>query len=358
MPSVQDEKLFWKKKEFISFLLCVLVFFIHISSIKQYAVTGGFITALNYRFAFFFKESITRFAVPAFFILSGISFFKSYDNTKYFSKIKSRVFTLVIPYLLWNTIWMLFNIFCTAFLSQYFTGRKPFVISFVNVLKGIFLYGCNGPFWFMLHLIILSFAAPLIYLLIRNKYVGMLTATTLAVIRLFAIRIPDSIIFFLIGAIIGKHFFDYATRKSPKIMQLLSIVFLVTYVILKNLFRESANRIVGLDTFVFVLAAFALWSFTDLFIDKINPKAIYSRSFAIYALHVNVSAIITELICLALPKNEWFAIPNFILTVILTLLSINLICTLLERFFPKVSAVLFGNRIKPILKKSVIKITE
>ena len=84
MPSVQDEKLFWKKKEFISFLLCVLVFFIHISSIKQYAVTGGFITALNYRFAFFFKESITRFAVPAFFILSGISFFKSYDNTKYF----------------------------------------------------------------------------------------------------------------------------------------------------------------------------------------------------------------------------------------------------------------------------------
>ena len=352
MLSLKGEKLFWNKKEFISFILSVLVFLIHISSINQYTSSGGFITTLNSNFAFFFKESITCFAVPMFFVLSGISFFKDYANKKYLDKIKSRVFTLIIPFLLWNTIWMFFNIFCTAFLSEYFTGRESFTISFINILKGIFLYGCNLPFWFMFHLIILSFCAPLVYLLIRNKYIGILTVILFVMLKSFGPQIPNSLIFYLIGAIIGKHFFEYTTRKSTKTIQCLSILFLVTYVILKNIFRESINKtgITGLDIIIFLFAAFALWNIADLFIDKISPKAIYSRSFAIYALHVNVSAIIAELLFLGLPKNEWFAIPNFILTFIFTLLSINLICALIERFFPKTCALLFGNRIKPIQK--------
>lgn len=79
--------------------MSILVFFIHISSIAQYTNSGSFISVINQNFAFFFKESITSFAVPMFFILSGISFFKDYDNKKYYNKMKSRVFTLIIPYL-------------------------------------------------------------------------------------------------------------------------------------------------------------------------------------------------------------------------------------------------------------------
>ena len=83
-----SEALFWKKKELVSFILSILVFFIHIFSFVRYRDTGSIISAVNERAAFFFKESITRFAVPMFFILSGISFFKGYDNSKYINKIK------------------------------------------------------------------------------------------------------------------------------------------------------------------------------------------------------------------------------------------------------------------------------
>ncbi|MBQ2389657.1 MAG: hypothetical protein II305_06355, partial [Clostridia bacterium] len=92
------------------------------------------------------------------------------------------------------------------------------------------------------------------------------------------------------------------------------------------------------------LSAFALWNITDIFIDKVKQRKVYSRSFAIFAMHINTSAIITKLIFQCLPKSEWMAIPNFISTVILTLFLINVICSVLEVFLPKVYSILMGGR--------------
>ena len=103
------ETLFWKKKEYISFILSILVFLIH-SYFIQDTGDNSLISIINHKTSFFFSRSITQFAVPMFFILSGISFFKGYDNKKYPTKIKSRLFTLVIPYLLWNTVWLIWEV--------------------------------------------------------------------------------------------------------------------------------------------------------------------------------------------------------------------------------------------------------
>ena len=65
-----NENIFWKKKEIVSFILSVLVFFVHISSFAQYSNTGNLISTINEKVSFFFKESITSFAVPMFYILS------------------------------------------------------------------------------------------------------------------------------------------------------------------------------------------------------------------------------------------------------------------------------------------------
>lgn len=350
-----NENIFWKKKEIVSFILSILVFFVHISSFAQYSNTGNLISTINEKASFFFKESITSFAVPMFYILSGISFYKNYDNSKYLNKIKSRVFTIIIPYLLWNTIWMIFDIICSySFLSKYFVGREQFAVTFTNVLKGIFLYECNEPFWFIYKLIIFSLAAPLIYTVIRNKYIGIASIGILTVFvivgkRLFpsTFSFPTSIMVYLVGAIIGKHYFDYTLKKSSKVVQCLSIVVLFTYIILKNLF---APQIRSLESFLpivtYTILVFALWSILDLFIDKMKTKKVYSRSFAIYAMHVNISAIITKLVFIVFPKREWMAIPNFFATVILTLLFIHLVCSIGERFFPRVYSILMGERVR------------
>lgn len=160
---LRSDALFWKKKEFISFLLSILVFFFH-SNFAQDSVHGNLVSVINQKVSFFFSSSITQFAVPMFFMLSGISFFKEYNNKKYLTKIKSRLFTLVIPYLLWNTVWLLWEIFSSySFLSRFSDGGEPFPITAANILKGVFFHGCYGPFWFMFNLIIFSLAAPLVF---------------------------------------------------------------------------------------------------------------------------------------------------------------------------------------------------
>ena len=83
---VKSESLFWKKKEFVSFILSVLVFFIH-SYFAQDIKSDSLISLINHKTSYFFSNSITQFAVPMFFMLSAISFFKEYNPKKYLRKL-------------------------------------------------------------------------------------------------------------------------------------------------------------------------------------------------------------------------------------------------------------------------------
>ena len=351
MPS-ENETLFWKKKEFISFLLSILVFFIH-SNFADSVVSDSLISVVNHKVSYFFSNSITRFAVPMFFIMSGISFFKGYDNKKYSAKIKSRLFTLVIPYLLWNTIWMLWEIFTSySFISRFSENNVPYPLTLTSILKGIFLYNCNIPFWFIFDLIVFSFMAPLVYLIIKNKYIGIISVICLSIVSLFGIHLPMtgfyypmSIVFYLMGAIIGYHFFGFACEKSSKPIRIFSLIFLAAYILAKNAVPHEIHIDNYLtQTIVYTIAAFSLWNIADIFIERIKPRAIYRRSFAIYAMHLPLAIVIIKVFSACTPQNEWLEIPKFIIVVILTLAIINFVCAFLEKFTPKVYAILMGNR--------------
>lgn len=356
--SSKNDVLFWKKKEFISFLLSILVFFIH-SYFSQEITSDSFISVANHEVSYFFSRSITQFAVPMFFMLSGISFFKGYNNKKYFGKIKARIFTLIIPYLIWNTIWMLWEIFNSYSFMSKFSGGAPYPLTLTNILKGIFFYGCNTPFWFIFDLIIFSFIAPLVFLIIKNKYIGIISVAVLSIISLFGAHLPAnvfyypmSVVFYLIGGIIGYHFFDFAAKKSNKPLQIASIIFLLTYVFSKSIAPQEIHiDNYFIQTVVYTLAAFSLWNITDIFIERIKPRAIYRRSFAIYAMHLNIAIVILKVFSICIPQNEWLEIPKFIVMVILTIVIINFVCAFLEKFLPKIYGTLMGNRTNKIQPK-------
>ena len=350
---LEREAVFWKKKEFISFLLSILVLFIH-SNFAPDVAGDSLISFVNYKVSYFFSNSITRYAVPMFFIMSGITFFKGYDNKKYFSKIKSRLFTLVIPYLLWNTIWMFWEIFTSySFLAKLSTS-EPYPLTLINILKGIFFYGCNIPFWFIFDLIIFSLAAPLVFLIIKNKYVGIISVVLLSVVSLFGIYLPGSvfyypmaIVFYLVGAIIGFHFFDFASKEASKPMRIASLVFLVAYIVAKTIVPQKMHIDNYLmQTVTYTLAAFSLWNITDAFIERIDSRAIFKRSFAVYAMHLPIAIVILKILDFCCGQNEWLKIPKFIIMVVSTLIIINLVCAFLEKFAPKIYATLMGNRMK------------
>ena len=349
---------FWKKKEIVSFLLSILVFWIHISAFSPYLSGDDALAVFNGKMSFFFKESITRFAVPMYFILSGMAFFRDYSNGKYLSKVRSRFFTLVVPYLIWNTLCMLFDIVCSyTFISSFLSGRERFELSVVNILDGIFLHGSNIPFWYILYLIVLVLLSPLLDLLVRNKYVGIISVSVLTVLTIFRFGSQygvhdEAIAFYLLGALLGKHYFGFFTQKAGKVSGIASAAFLFIYILLKNLFPVNEYfALPAVRIIVFSLAAYALWCVMDLFTERLTPRPIYGRSFPIFAMHTNISAIIYKICYLILPKNGYMALPNFLATTILTIFAINVFCIAFERYLPSAFALVMGKGLKKIEKK-------
>lgn len=349
-----NSTLFWKKKEFVSYILSILVFLIHISSFSQHEQSGTLITDINQTVSYFFKESITRFAVPAFFILSGATFFRNFSYASYPGKLKSRLYTLVIPYLVWNTVWMLFDITCSyTFLHKFFISKPRFEITLINILKGIFLYECNLSFWFIFNLIIFTVFSPAINFLISRKGLAFISLGCIVVLRVFGTHIlsgisfgANSLVYYFIGAIVGKYYWGKFTQKSNSLTQYLSVAFLCLYFIAKTIHRaETTGTFTPLwEIIIFSLSTFCLWNSVDLIIDKVGKKPFLSRSFAVYAMHTNISAVIAKLFALILHKNEFFAIPNMIFTLTASLIFINLFCIIAERYFPKSYLLIMGKQ--------------
>lgn len=88
----------------------------------------------------------------------------------------------------------------------------------------------------------------------------------------------------------------------------------------------------------------SFWMMCDLFMDKIPQKRFMGNSFFVYAMHINVSAISAKLLYFVLPKAYFWAMPNFILTTLFTLISIEIFCVLLQKYLPAAYRVLSGER--------------
>lgn len=166
-----DDKSFWDKKVTVSYILAVLVFFIHQSSFAQYTYDDGIVSSVC-QFLSRLWTSVAQVAVPLFMIIAGALFFRNYKQSLYASKLKKRAKSLLLPYLTWNTLSMLFNMAATLMLAKYFVARQPFEFTVESILKSIFCYQANRQFWFVADLMMYIAFAPVVYLLIHNKLAG------------------------------------------------------------------------------------------------------------------------------------------------------------------------------------------
>ena len=151
----------------------------------------------------FFNRSmmlITEACVPLFFIISGFLYFRNVPEKPgvnfFWKKTRSRIFSLLIPYLIANAIaficYWLAHRYAPNMISGYFGDdwNKPFFIFW------------NGPInlslWFIRDLIIACIVAPLIYLLVR--YTRILGVLALAAVWFFLGGSPWYNLWFSIGA--------------------------------------------------------------------------------------------------------------------------------------------------------------
>lgn len=144
-----------------TFFLSILVIFVHSThftpaDLEAVPRTAFFSTSFLEKIEFLFSSFLGETAVPGFFFLSGLLFFhKLYSSAVWFRKLRSRLFSYLLPYLLWNS----------GMTGLYLAfGRAPFRPE--SILEGIFLYRYNPVFWYFYQLILLTYAFPFMALFV------------------------------------------------------------------------------------------------------------------------------------------------------------------------------------------------
>lgn len=141
--------------DFLRFPLAVLVVFLHISPVISTFDTHYYYS--NYEKAYLFLNmginKISNCAVPIFFFISGYLIVANINHLTlkiYFRKLKSRFWTLFVPYVLWNVL-ALGYLFITKQLENSIT------------FSYIFIKPANFPLWFIRDLMCLVISFPLFY---------------------------------------------------------------------------------------------------------------------------------------------------------------------------------------------------
>lgn len=140
------------------------------------------------------SETICLVAVPAFFLISGYLFYQKlqiWDWSIWKDKVHKRIFTLLVPYLVWSIIRWTFNFITTNAITLRHGGTWSSVllwirentsimmiwhdkltdIHYINWLGEVYANSApiHTPFWFIRDLIVMVIISPMIACFFRNR---------------------------------------------------------------------------------------------------------------------------------------------------------------------------------------------
>ena len=303
------------KITYLSFVLSIFIVFRHAVNIGPYGISGGW-----YYWLMRVVQEGTELIVPTFFAISGYQFFQNFEWNKVESKLKSRFFSLVIPYLIWNTAGYLFYCLlgCIPMVREHISEAiDPLTLS--NVIKNALSPNYNGPMWFLEYLIVYVAGGPIVYVLLRQ---GLLGCVLCAAAYLFGLKLNSGLLLywvsFLFGALWGLHGKSLVQMRYGKRMRLCAgavLCGLILSGLVLNLGRADRMllKLIGVS---------AIWVLSDGLAVEAKPAWWMKISFFIFCTHSIVLESIEKVIMLLLGKNLWGAFIDFLTAPVCTILII------------------------------------
>lgn len=255
---------FSKKVKKINFYCCCMIVLFHASNIQYYGLDNS--ASLLGKAVFCIEKFISIngycIAIPLFFIMSGFWFYKGFDNSKILTRYKSRFFSLVIPYIVWN---ILFTV-----LWSLIEPEAVVIDSIPTALKTIFLYHFNSIFWYIYQLIIFTIACPIIFFVVKNKKMFAASIGLLCVylaickndLSLLTVKI-DSLLYYLIGAFLGVHYCEIPKiRGTVRHVACAAVLFFLAQVYLIFFDYELYHPLT--DAAVKLILCYAFWYIVDV----------------------------------------------------------------------------------------------
>ena len=277
--AVLDNSVFFKKSAFFKLWLFVTILLIHAMNYEAYGLreAEGAAAALLY-FIEILIFKLSWLAVVTYYFLSGYSFMLGFELSKTVDKLRRRIWSLLIPRILWNTIMWLFGIAVESIpaLSQHLNSGFGYELSLASWVRDGLLRPADDPFWFMSNLIVMMLLSPLVYLLVKNRYIGVLAI----VANFAAIYITEAsrysvlmtLVFFMQSAYFATHLRHLVRARYGWLPRLIAGVLLVSVVlfVLESAIYESGIFF----ALSFSISVPALWVvFGDVSLGSFGRKA-------------------------------------------------------------------------------------
>lgn len=339
--------------EAISWLRFPLIFFIimlHCYSVQRMEGDHNIYFSFLYPFSLWLGET----GVPGFFFISGYLFFLS--KKSYSQKITTRVHTLLIPYILWNSLLLILYLITYAVgFPQDINGRS---IADYNLIDYVRLFWDRGsfdngnfvpllcPLWYIRNLLIMSILSPLFYYII--KYIREVFLLFIAIWWMTTNNnafIPQTILFFCIGAyssILDKNPLDTVIKNKPLFLTLF-VLFAAGDIITHLAISTPANLQIHRLALIFNIPALILLA--DCVRHKYSNELLPNSAFIVFCVHYPIVVILRKF-CISQFSNAsdiTHIILYFACVIMSTLISLG-IYLLLDKYLPNVKRVLSGNR--------------
>ena len=303
------------------------------------------------------SQGIARTAVPLFYLLAGYFFFWNFEWSArhYALKLKSRLHTLLIPFLCWSGLNLAFLAVAqnVALTKSYFSGvNQPVLVysfyDYVNQIFGLEGFPVAYQFWFIRDLMVVVLFAPVFYLCIKSA-----PRTVLALLSclwffnqwLWYIPSVGAVTFFYAGSYMALHKRDLF-GLDPHFPQILIayVIVLVGDTLLKDAsWSDYLNRL-GI-----LLGMIAVLSLTKSFvrIAWIRASLLWasSGSFFVFAIHEPLLRILRKVSYTMIKPTSNLSVLTlyFFIPAVVVGLSLS-IFILLKAVTPRFLRVITGGR--------------
>ena len=320
----------------------------------------------------FIDAFLRGISVPIYFFISGFVFFLNTDFNKnvYVNKLKNRVKTLLVPYLIWNAAAILLvilkqlplfssiladpstklNLTFANIVSCFWKDNGLLSVSDVNAIIPVSPFPINASLWFIRDLMLVVIASPLIYWVIKRLQKSYMLC--IGMIYIYTTFKPDiygvtALFFFSWGACFSINRLDIIScfrpyfKASLYIYILLGILFLVfsEYIPLSVKYIKLIQSLIGL-VLLFNLSSYLL----EENYCKIN-SFLSSSSFFIYVTHCLLVHRVTKILLRVFePVHDISVTGVYILSFVSTVSVLIFSFYILKRYFPRLLVLVTGRR--------------
>lgn len=332
-----SEKYYYKKVLLLNFILSCLIVTIHSIVPERYGVPLD---------KYPFVCSVVLFckvATPTFFFLSAVLFYRNCCFMDLKRKLIRRVHSLLIPFILWNTFFVLIYYILThlPFLSEKL-NTTPVSLSPEDLLAAI-LNSEHTDLWFIRNLMVYTVLSPVFLLVLKNK----ILTITIYITSLFYVlcngvghyELITWIPIYLMGAMWGYYGWSNIRINSRIIKYIVPILFVFIYV---GVYYGYIDLKIMRN-----ISPILIWMLFDIFIyeylnDKFETRDYFGYTFFIYATHHFVLNIMQKIVVIFFLPTQLVVNITFVITPIITVVLLVLGCRMIKN--TKVYMVMCGRR--------------